>query len=169
MKTNIKKTLKILTLLISSLLIATVSAQVYRYMYMEGTISVTTAKLVWLEGADIDSTISGDTATFTVTVEQGRTMNFTEALFLKNVNATGSFNYNITITQPLSSSDFTIAKLHIYENSTTVWNYVDTLDLTNTTDFSYGSIDAQEYLRFTLEVEAATASGGTFIIEVKYW
>ena len=169
MKINVKKTLKLVTLLISSLLIATVSAQVYRYMYMQGTISVTTAKMIWLEGADVDSTITDNTATFTVTVEEDMPTNFTETLFLKNVNASGSFNYNITITQTLSSSDFTTAKLHIYENSTGAWTYVDTLDLTNATDFSSGSLNAGYFLRFTLEIEAATANGGTFQVKVTYW
>jgi len=169
MKTNIKRTLKFITLLISSLLIATVSAQVYRYMYMQGTISVTSAKMIWLEGADVDSTITDNTATFTVDVEEDVPTNFTETLFLKNVNASGSFNYNITITQTLSSSDFTTAKLHIYQNSTGAWTYVDTLDLTNANDFSVGSLNAGKFLRFTLEIEAATTTGGTFTVEVRYW
>lgn len=171
MKINYKKIVKFTTLLIVSLLIATVSAEVYRYMYMEGTISVTGAKLVWIEGADVDSTISGSTVTFTLNVEEGTPINFTEAVFLKNTNATGSFNYNITITQALSSSDFNIGKMYVYENYSTpsTWTYNFTLDLTDANDFHYSSLDAGNYLRMTIGVNATNTNGGTFKVRVEYW
>ncbi|MGB9959801.1 MAG: hypothetical protein ACPLKQ_04705 [Candidatus Bathyarchaeales archaeon] len=168
MKTPIKKNLKFLTLLITSLLIATASAQVYRYMYMEGTISVSSAKLVWIEGENVDSTIEGSKVTFTLNVEEGTPINFTEAVFLKNVNATGSFNYEIAVTQALSTDNFEIAKIHIYQNNTGSWQYVDTLDLTEN-DSTSGSLAAGKYLRFTIEVKAKTTVGGQFKLEVRYW
>lgn len=57
MKINYKKSLKLVTLLITSLLIATVSAEVYRYMYIYGTITVGSPKLIWLEGEDVTAVI----------------------------------------------------------------------------------------------------------------
>ena len=171
MQINYRKSLKFLTLLITAILIGSVSAEVYRYMYIEGTISVTGAKLVWLEGADVDSTITGSTAIFTLNVEEGTPVNFTEALFLKNTNGTGSFNYNITITQALSSSDFERANMYIYENYTSQpsWTHNDTLNLTNINDYSSGALAAGNYLRMTIEVNATNTNGGTFKVRVEYW
>jgi len=170
MNINYKRSIKFITLLIISLLIATVSADVYRYMYIDGSITVSSSKLIWIQGADVpDATISGSTVTLDLSVEQGTPLNFTEALFLKNVNASGSFNYNITITQPVSSDDFQRAKIHINENTTTSWTYVDTLDLTNATDFHYGSLGFGEYLRMTFEVNATLSAGPyNFDIQVEY-
>jgi hypothetical protein len=173
MKLNYKKNLKFVTLLITSLLIATVSAQLYRYMYIDGSITITSAKMIWILGADApaDASISGSTAIIDLDVEQGTPLNFTEALFLKNANATGSFNYNITITQALSSSDFQRAKMHIYQNWTGLpWVFVHTLDLTNATDFYSGSLAYGKYLRMTFEVNA-TVTGVTknFDVQVQYW
>ena len=171
MKTNIKRTLKFVTLLISSLLIATASATVYRYMELQGTITVGTPKLVWLEGSDVDATIIGNTtAIISLNVENNTAINFTEAIFLKNVNTTGSFSYNITVTTALQSTDFEIAKIHIYENSSGTWGYLDTIDLTNSDSYSSGSLDAGKYLRLTIEVKAIKDSiARNFAIQVEYW
>lgn len=173
MKINYKKTLKFITLLITSMLIATVSAETYRYMFIDGSITVSSAKMVWIEGSDVpDSIISGSTATVNLNVEQGTPLNFTEALFLNNANTTGSFDYNITITQALDPGDFERAKMHIYENYTAPgnWTYIDTMDLTNANDFYDGSLDYGNYLRMTFEVNATIASGTrNFDVQVQYW
>jgi hypothetical protein len=171
MNINYKRSIKFITLLIISLLIATVSADVYRYMYIDGSITVSGAKLVWMEGADFpaDGSISGSTATLDLDVEQGTPLNFTEALFLKNVNSTGSFSMNLTETTAVSSSEFERAKMHIYQNSSSSWVYVDTLDLTDINDFYAGSLAAGNYLRMTFEVNATISSGGrSFDIQVEY-
>jgi len=172
MEINIKKILKISTLLIMSLLIATASATVYRQMRLTGNITVTTPKLVWIEGEDADATIDGSVATISLTVENGTAMNFTSAIYLKNNNQTGSFHYNITIIDGLSSSEFEIAKIHIYDNETTEdWSYRDTIDLTNTNDYSVDTLSAGKYLRFTVEIKAINDSptDTQFIIKVEYW
>ncbi|MCK4483058.1 hypothetical protein KAU55_07495 [Candidatus Bathyarchaeota archaeon] len=174
MKINHKKILKFVTLLITALLIATVSAQVYRYMYIDGSITVGGAKMIWILGdnAPAGASISGSTVTMDLDVEQGTPLNFTEALFLNNNNATGSFNYNLNVTTVVLSSDFQRAKMHIYENYTASpsWTYVDTLDLTSDTDYYSGSLAAGNYLRMTFEVNATQSSGTyNFDFEVKYW
>jgi hypothetical protein len=173
MKMNSKKALKFVTLLITSMLIATVSAATYRYMYIDGSITVSSAKILWIKGSDVpDATISGSTAIVNLNVEQGTPLNFTEALFLKNANNTGSFNYNITITQALLTGEFERAKMHIYENHTVAetWTYVDTMDLTNSTDFYTSSLAAGNYLRMTIEVNATIATGTRdFDVQVQYW
>jgi hypothetical protein len=170
MKTNIKKSLKLVTLLITSLLIATVSAEVYRYMYIYGTISVGSPKLIWLEGEDVTAVIVGGSATMSLSVENDTAMNFTRALYLKNTNDTITFNYNITVLTPLDSGDFAIAKIHIYDNSSGDWAYRDTIDLTSSTDFSDGALDPGKYLRFTIEVKAIKNDiSRNFVVQVEYW
>jgi hypothetical protein len=55
MKINIKKSLKLVTLLISSLLIASASASVYYTMFMTATVKVAGNKVQFWEGADFNS------------------------------------------------------------------------------------------------------------------
>lgn len=173
MKMNYKKSLKFVTLLISALLIATASATVYRYMYIEGTVTVGSIKLMWIEGSDVsDATIVGSTATISLNVENNTSVNFTEALFLKNNDTTTTFNYNITVAQALSGTEFETAKLHIYENYTTpgTWAHLDTVDLTNPNSYSQHSLTAGNYTRITIEMKAiADSISRTFKVQVEYW
>ena len=167
-----KKALKFLGLLISAMLIATVSAVTYRYLYIDGSITVGTQYLSWQLGDDAPSgaSVSGTTATMNFPVEEGTPMNFTEALFLKNNNATGSFTYNITVTNNVDSADFQRAQMHIFENYTTPWTYLDTIDLTNATDFYSDSLGGTNYLRMTFEINATMTPGTrNFDIQVEYW
>jgi len=168
-----KKALKFLGLLISAMLIATVSAVTYRYMYIDGSITVGSQQMSWILGDDAPSgsSISGTTAIMAFLVEQGTPTNFTEALFLKNNNITGaSFTYNITVANSVNSTDFQRAQMHIYENYTTPWTYLNTIDLTNATDFYSNSLGGLAYLRMTFEINATIASGTyDFDIQVEYW
>lgn len=171
-KIGSKKALKFLGLLISAMLIATVSAVTYRYLYIDGSITVGSQKMSWMLGNDAPpgASISGTTAIVDFDVEQGTPINFTEALFLTNNNATGSYTYNVTITNSVNSSDFQTAQMHIYENYTTPWTYLDTIDLTNATDFYSNSLSAGDYLRMTFEINATLASGTrNFDVQVQYW
>jgi len=170
-----KKSLKLLALLLTSMLIATVSATVYRYLYIDGSITVSGAYLIWIEGTDApaDASISGSTVTIDLDVEAGTPVNFTECLFLKNANESGFFNLNITVTTNVLSSDFDDAKMHIYENFTSpgTWQYNATMDLTNPNDYYYGSLAGGQYFRMTFEVNATTTANGNkpFDIQVEYW
>jgi hypothetical protein len=68
MKLNYKKSLKFVTLLISALLIATVSATIYDYMYLNANVGVQGMYLAWKLGADNSTAgtqINGVTATLT--------------------------------------------------------------------------------------------------------
>jgi hypothetical protein len=172
MQINYKKGLKLVTLLITSILIATVSAETYRYMYIDGSVTISSAKLIWIKGTDAptDAAIDGSTVTVDLDVEQGVPVNFTECLFLKNDNATGSFSILISITTAVSGSDFAVCKMHIYENSTSTWIFVDTLDLMNGADTYSGTLAAGNYLRMTFDVEAGTSASGNkpFDIQVRY-
>jgi len=171
MNLNYKKSARILLLLLSSILIATVSAQVYRYMYIDGSVTVGTAKLVWLAGTNApgDHDITGSTATIDLDVEPGTPVNITEVLFLKNQDS-ATHDLNLTVTTAISA-DFTECKMHIYENSTTTWVYVDTLTITTSDTIENSlSLDASEYYKMDFEVYPTATASGTynFDIEVQY-
>jgi len=173
MKINLKKSGKLIMLLLSSLIIAAVSADVYRYMYIDGSITVGGAKLIWILGSDApgDASIAGSTAIIDLDVEQGTPVNFTETLFLKNNNTGSSISYNITSTTVVLSADFQRARMHIYENYTAgpSWTYLATMDLTDADSYYGGSLDNNNFLRMTFEVNATIATGArSFDIQVEY-
>ena len=172
MRLNYKKSLKLATLLITAIIIGTASAVTYSYMYIKGSVTISSAELIWLKGSDVPNcNITGSTVSLAVNVEQGTPINFTNALFLKNANATGYFNYTISVAEPLSPTDFETAKMYIYQNYTTpgTWKYLAMLDLTSASSEYSGSLFAGNYLRITLGFNA-TASTGTkdFQIQVQY-
>jgi hypothetical protein len=174
MNAKYKKSLKLVTLLLTAIIIATVSAATYSYMYIDGSITVGTAKLVWIEGADSpgDIDITGGTAQMDLHVQPGINQNFTEALFLKNQD-TASHNLTITVTTALSAVDFNIATAYIYKNSTGNWVSVDTLSLTTLND-QYSSYTGNTplvnagYYRFTFEIQAdAALTPGTYSFDIQ--
>jgi hypothetical protein len=176
MNINYKKSLKIITLLATALLIGSVSAATYIYMYIDGSITIGTAKLIWIKGLDApaDATVSGGTATIDLDVQPGVIQNFTECLFLKNQD-TAAHNLTITVTTNVSTSTFDTFKIYIYKNSTGSWASVDTLDGTVPND-QYSSytgntpLIASGYYRLTFEVKAKTGTSGTvnFDIQTRY-
>jgi hypothetical protein len=170
-----KKALKFLGLLISAMLIATVSAVTYRYMYIDGSITVGSPRMIWILGDDApsDASISGSTAIMDFDVENGTPATFENVLFLKNEDDTNTYAYNLTITTPLLTTDFNIANMHIYENTTVpgTWTFLDTMTLTDSADFYYSaSLGTNNYLEMRFEVNA-TATIGTFNfdIQAEYW
>jgi len=175
-KIRSRKALKFLGLLISAMLIATVSAVTYRYLYIDGSITVGLQEMSWIVGGDAPNgtSISGTTAIVNFLVEQGTPANFTETLFLKNNNKSDTtFDYNLTISQNVSSSEFQTAKMHIYQNWTgpaSNWTFVNTIDLTNATDYYQDSLAPTKYLRMTFEINATIGTGTRYFdIQVEYW
>lgn len=172
MNAKYKKSLKIATLLITALLIATASAYTYTYMYITGSVTIGTAKLIWAAGADTpgDTTIVGGIATMDLDVQPGVTQNFTEGLLLKN-NDTSTHSLNVTITTALSGTDFDSAEIHFYTNATGSWVYTGTtLDMTSTAGQLTGSLDATVAYRLTFEITADSAASGSksFVVQVTY-
>jgi len=173
MKINLKKSGKLIMLLLSSLIIAAVSADVYRYMYIDGSITVGGAKLIWILGSDApgDASIAGSTAIIDLDVEQGTPVNFTETLFLKNNNTGSSISYNLTSTAVVSSAEFQRANMHIYQNYTVpgTWNFLATMNLTDAGSFYAGSLPDNSIIRMTFEINATIATGArSFDIQVEY-
>lgn len=173
MRLNLKKSVKFITLLATALLIATVSAQIYRYMYIDGSVTVGTAKMVWIKGVDApaDSTVSGSTYTVDFDVEPGTPVNFTECVFLKNQD-TSAHNMTINVTTTILAADFTKCNMHIYNNSTAA--FIDTIDITTSDSYETYTTNTplaagNSYL-MTFEVHATTGATGTynFDIQVEY-
>jgi hypothetical protein len=170
------KILKMASLLITATIIASASATIYIHMYTDGSITIGSALLVWVAGADApgDIGISGGTVTMDLDVQPGVFQNFSEALFLRNDDS-AAHNLTITVTTALTGSDFDTADAKIYENSTGSWAYVDTLTLT-TADDQYSTytgntpLIAGGFYRFTFEIQADAAASGTknFDLEVIY-
>ncbi len=173
MNINYKRLTKLVTLLISTLIIGAVSAATYRYMYIDGSVTVGTAKLIWIQGLDApgDSTISGSTFTVDLDVEPGTPQNFTECVFLKNQD-TAAHNMTISISATILAADFTECKIHIYNNSTDA--FIDTLDITTSDSYETYTgntpLAAGNSYRMTFEVSATpTASGAyNFDVQVEY-
>jgi len=169
-----KKALKFLGLLISAMLIATVSAVTYRYMYIDGSITVGSPKMIWILGGNApgDASISGSTVIMDLDVENGTHLVFEDVLFLKNEDDTNSYTYNLTMTQALSAVNFNIANMHIYENTTVpgTWTFINTMTLTDLNDFYSSSLGNNTYLEMRFEVNATVTTGThNFDIQVEYW
>ena len=157
-------------------------------LFIDGSITISNSKLgelaggmvqttcenglLWLMGSDApgDMSIDASRVTTDLGVEAGTPVNFTECLFVKNDNATGLFSITFNVNRAVSGSDFTTCRMHIYENSTSTWKYVDTLNLIDGIDTCSWSLAAGNYLRVAFEIDAATGASGTtpFDIQVRY-
>jgi hypothetical protein len=172
MKMEYKKSLKLVTLLITALIIATVSAQVFRYMYIDGSVTVGAAKLVWIKGSEAPSgaTVTGSTVTMPINAEPGTPQNITYCLYLNNSD-TVAHNMTISVTTAVTS-DFDEFKIHIYTNSTQT--FVDTLDVTISDSYETytgnNPLSAGEAYRMAFELAPSTTASGSydFDIQVEY-
>jgi len=133
MKINYKKSLKLITLLISSLLIAVVSAEIYNYMYILGSGEITTTGLKWETGPDAPSTtsISGPTVTVPLNTSDGNPRNYTDCLHLVNLDGS-AHSFNISVTSSTGDKDnFTEFKLVLFDDSNVEQAVLDLLDDTS--------------------------------------
>jgi hypothetical protein len=124
-----KKSLKLITLLLTALLIGGVSAGTYYSMTISGSITIKNAEVIWVKGTNPNATItiSGNLATVGLSVVNGTAQNFTSCLYLKNL-AGHAYSVNFTTTTPLPTPAYSTSKVLIYTNATGA--YVTSLDLT---------------------------------------
>jgi hypothetical protein len=100
-KIRSRKALKFLGLLVSAMVIAGVSAQVYSYMFITGTAEVTTTGLRWVEGLDApnSTTISGSTVSnLNLTTNEGNPRNYTDCLRIQNLDPGEDHNFFLNVT-----------------------------------------------------------------------
>ncbi len=172
MQKHYKKLAKLLTLALTSVLIATVSAATYSYLYIDGSVTIGSAKIVWIKGTDApaDSTVSADTFTADLDVQPGIDQNFTECVFLKNQDS-ADHNLTIAVTTAVSGATFDICNAYIFKNSTGSFEYVDTLTMTSTDSYSTYTgntpLVAGGYYRITFEVKAKSGTSGTADFDIK--
>lgn len=166
-----KKSLKLLSLLLTSLLISIVSATIYNYMYIQGTVTVGSAQIVWMKGSGAPSgtTITGGLVTMGLSAQPGLNQTTTYCLYLKNNNATVTYNMNITVTTALSATYFNSANLYLYNNVTS--GFLHSIDMTtvNTWQTTLGN-NGVDRLDFQIYAKNSTAAGQySFNIRVAYW
>jgi hypothetical protein len=120
MRLNYKKSLKIITLLLSSLLIGTVSATVYTQMFLNTTVGVAGLSLEWVKGTNgnVTCSIVGSTCTLTgLKGYPGQTATYNNTVEIKNAGSS-TVTFSITTTQCQGSTDnLTSIYVNIY-NST---------------------------------------------------
>ena len=107
MNVNFKKSLKLVFLLITSLLIATASATIYDYMYLNGTIGVQGMSLEWNLGADNSTAgaqINGVTAALTsLNGPPNGTRIYADPIRLNNTGGS-AVTFNLTIASITNST-----------------------------------------------------------------
>lgn len=119
MQINMKRSMKFITLAVFAALIATVSAQVYSYMYIQGSGEITTGGMKWQKGATAPSTttIVGATVTnLNLTTPANNSRIFTDCLRLTNNDAT-SHTFSITsATTGGSAANFDAFDMVVYHD-----------------------------------------------------
>ena len=162
--------MKLLTLLISTLLIATASATIYKYMYIDGSVDISTSTgLKWVKGSDAPSstTIAGSTVTLPLLVNNGTPVNFTYCLYLVNLDSAKNHSLTIEVTTASGTTDFIKFNLMLFENVSST--HIHTLDVTTTGSY-VDTIVQSDVWRFTFEVYATPSASGLvyFDIDVTY-
>jgi hypothetical protein len=120
MNINYKRSIKFITLLITALLIATVSAQIYSYMYIEGSGTITSAELSWELGsyAPTGATIDGYTVkNLNLSIPANNPKNITDCLRIVNNDDSNGYTFSLEIlTVGGDSSNFTTFDLVLYNS-----------------------------------------------------
>jgi hypothetical protein len=115
---NYKKSLKLITLLLSSLLIATVSATVYTQMFLNTTVGVVGPSLKWVQGTNtnVGCSIVGSTCTLTgLNGYPGETTTYNDTVSIWNAGSS-TVAFNITTTECQGSTN------HLTAINVTIYN-----------------------------------------------
>ncbi|MEM3873909.1 MAG: hypothetical protein QXU45_02090 [Candidatus Bathyarchaeia archaeon] len=170
MKTNFRKMLKFSVLLVSSLLIATASAAYYRYLNIQGFVSVGPGGLIWVKGVEQAGTvtISGSTATVSFTLTNGTTNDITGHLYLKNLD---NINHSIVInvTDAANQTYYTTFEIRIYNNATGA--SIAALNALSTSSYYSGTITANAVWHITFYIVTksdASVTNDTFALQFRY-
>jgi hypothetical protein len=166
MKLNFKKSLKIMTLLISALIISTASAAIYYSLKVSSTATVTTSPTVKLViGADLPgATVSGVSATLPIQALPNVELTYDQALVVDN---TAGGTPSIKLTHVSVSSDHDDSFEYIYitlvDDSSTPRGYIHYTvvsgELTADVSSSYVQMDAND--NWSIKIQTKAASGAT--------
>jgi hypothetical protein len=171
MNAKYKKSLKIVTLLVASLVIATVSAQTYSYMFIQGGATITSGVLSWAAGtgAPGGTTIVGPTVSdLNFSVPADTIQNFTDVLHLINAeDSSHTFGLSATVTAG-NTTKFTTFDMVVYDSGGA---RVTSLSVKDGGSVSDQTIDASAtlYVRFEVQPLAAETDGYlAFTIQLTY-
>jgi hypothetical protein len=132
MKTNYKKIIKLSTLLVTSVLIATVSATIYDSLFLSAEVGVEGLYLVW-DDTGIDSGLSADIKGAYCTIyglkaPQGGNRTYSKAIGIKNTHSSDSITFDIEVVDVTGggTSDLNYIFVEIYDDTIlkgnlTVW------------------------------------------------
>lgn len=166
MKTHHRKIVKFAVLLVTSLMIASASAQLVSQMFLGGSVDVLSRSLVWM----YETTEEPDnTLNITLTVEAGGSGYLNDTVSLKNKGLTLT-SLNITVSKALNPTYFDLY-IDIYKNDSGNWIIVDTLDGTQEGDSFTATemLGTDEYYKLNFVFSATTgASDATFELRVDY-
>jgi len=122
MNAKYKKSLKIITLLITAAIVATASATTYNYMYIKGSASITTGGLSWALGSSAPgaATVSGyNVNNLNFSILKNTFQNFTDSVRLTNADGTShTFSLASTVTAG-DTSKFTTFDMVVYQTDGT--------------------------------------------------
>lgn len=131
MNVNIKRSMKIISLLVTALLIATASATVYSYLYQTGTVSVLPG-LKWGQGADYvvsGATITGASCDIDNLVGQAGSTTIYNPVTIVNTYTDKAVSFDLKITTiPTGDTDnLDTLVVNLYEGATlkgtlTIWS-----------------------------------------------
>jgi hypothetical protein len=171
MQINIKRSMKFITLAVFAALIASVSAQVYSYMYIQGSGEISTGGMKWQKGTTAPSAtaIVGATVTnLNLTTPANNSRIFTDCLRLINNDET-SHTFSIeSATTGGSAANFDAFDMVVYHNG---GSDVATISIKSNGSAPALTIDASEtlYVRFELYPTAGQTSGKvSFTVTLTY-
>jgi hypothetical protein len=159
-----KKSMKLLFLLLTALVIGAASATTYSYLYMNGTVTVGTQQLVWIKDG---TTISGSTVAMSFSVQPAIPQWFNQSLYLKNVDGS-SHNATISVTATTLGSDFTYANMYAYNANSSALLHTFNLKTTNTYAFSSLASNYAYLINFGINATASASGSYTFNVQVVY-
>jgi cellobiose-specific phosphotransferase system component IIC len=169
MKINYKKSLKLITLLMSSLLIASVSASIYYQMFQSGHVTATSYTLQWITGTDsVGLNINGATCSMSsLTAPVGGAKNYTDPVRLNNTEATSRTFNLVVVSVTGNTSDLEYIYVRLY-NSTgslkgtlAVWSGGS--QGTQLTDLV---IPGNQYWKFEWDIKWGTSSTTSSYVDV---
>jgi len=159
MKLDLRKSTKLVIVIISSLLIASVSATVYNYMYQDATIGVEAMSLEWLAGTDAtDAGTQIDEATASLTDMKGPpngTREYTDPLRVNNTGAS-STTFDLLIDQisgDTGEMDSVYVRLYNVTNSASMGNLTVWSGGAQGSDLTSLTITADTEWRFQWEIK----------------
>jgi len=175
MKINYKKILKLITLLITSLLIATASAAIYDYMYLNADVGVQGMTLEWVSGndaTDAGTQINGVTAALNnLKGPPNGTRIYADPVRLNNTG-TSAVTFDLLIDTVSGNTDYLdsiVVRIYNYTNNASIQNVTIWSGGSQGSDVTGLSIPAGHMWRFQWEItwKATATTSHTVTVNLK--